>query len=69
MTYARWQVRYTPTGQTFTAANLEVSVQLNRETVTWVPEPAVTASLRGNLLGTIRVSWICSMNPHVTTIQ
>ena len=58
MMHGYWQVRYTPTGQTFTAANLEVSVQLNEETVTWVPEPAVTASLHGNLLGTIRVSLI-----------
>jgi alpha-glucosidase len=48
------KVRYTPTGHTFTAANLEASVQLNGETVTWAPEPAATAGLRGNLLGTIR---------------
>ena len=51
------QVRYLPTDQSFNADNLEVSIVLNGEEVTWSPTPAVNASLNGNLLGTIRVSY------------
>jgi len=51
------EVRYLPDNQSFSADNLEVSIVLNGEEVMWSPTPAVNASLNGNLLGTIRVSY------------
>ena len=50
------QIHYLPNGETFTSANLKVSLQLNGETVVWTPLPALDMSLQGNLLGTVRVS-------------
>lgn len=50
-------MRYLPSSTTFNADNLEVSITLNGETVTWNPTPAVNTTLNGNLLGTIRVSY------------
>jgi hypothetical protein len=47
-------VRYQPNNKSFTAANLQVSLEVNGETVTWSPVPGVDSSLAGNLLGTIR---------------
>ena len=49
------QVRHLPNNQTFNEGNLEVSTELHGKTVTWRPTPAATATLNGNLLGTIRV--------------
>ena len=53
-----FQVRYLPNNLTFNGDNLEVLTELRGKTVTWRPAPAATATLNGNLLGTIRV--ICS---------
>jgi hypothetical protein len=48
------KVRYLPNGKSFTTANLQVSLQLNGQTVSWAPEPTWNRTLGGNLLGTIR---------------
>ena len=49
------KVRYKPNNQSFTAANLQVSLAVDGETITWAPVPGVDSSLAGNLLGTVRV--------------
>ncbi|KAL5486960.1 hypothetical protein EMCRGX_G019505 [Ephydatia muelleri] len=48
------QVRYLPDQFTFNNKNLEVSIQLNGNTVVWQPTPGANATLNGNLLGTVR---------------
>ena len=55
------QVRYLPDQFTFNNKNLEVSIQLNGNTVVWQPIPGVNATLNGNLLGTIRVRCSCGL--------
>lgn len=53
--YFVFQVRYLPDQFTFNNKNLEVSIQLNGNTVVWQPTPGANATLNGNLLGTVRV--------------